>query len=224
MLEVTFVRRRGQRDKVYVRHDDGASTGWAFPTYGDALPHDLCHLVVEDELALADGFWGMVAQRVEVALVNNQATLVRDGRPLADDPAADFAGLDQAEAAVAVLAGPAVVVEIAWVGAPAVARLAGSTAVTRLDDADELLDSAPEGTGQLGDGHLTAGGDAGHGAAGEMVAALGRSLPPSATPEAVAAVGRRLAELGERWRTLEDGGVITLPFPSRPASPGARTS
>jgi hypothetical protein len=58
VLEVSFVRRRGKRDRVYVHRSDGTSTGWDFPSYGDGLPHDLCHLVVEDELGLPDGFWG----------------------------------------------------------------------------------------------------------------------------------------------------------------------
>ncbi|MDQ3570648.1 MAG: hypothetical protein M3450_12995 [Actinomycetota bacterium] len=75
MLDATFVRRRGSRDRVYVTRADGTSTSWHFPSYGDGLPHDLCHLVVEDELGLTDGFWGLIDQGVEVRLVNNQATL-----------------------------------------------------------------------------------------------------------------------------------------------------
>lgn len=51
MLEVSFVRRRGSRDRVYVRRDDGSSTGWDFPSYGDGLPHDLCHLSRDDFVA-----------------------------------------------------------------------------------------------------------------------------------------------------------------------------
>lgn len=113
MLEVAFVRRRGQRDKVYVTRSDGTNASWAFPSYGDGLPHDLCHLVVEDELGLTDGFWGLVDAGAEVAVVDNQTTLVRDGRPLVDDPAADFDGLRRAEDAVAALGSPLVVSEIA---------------------------------------------------------------------------------------------------------------
>ena len=91
---------------------DGTSTGWDFPTYGDGLPHDLCHLVVEEGLGLAEGFWGLVDQHVDVALVNNVPTLMRDGKPLVEQPpGVDFAGLTQAEEAVALLAAPAVEVE-----------------------------------------------------------------------------------------------------------------
>jgi hypothetical protein len=122
VLEVTFVRRRGSRDRVYVTREDGTSTGWDFPSYGDGLPHDLSHLVVEDALRLADGFWGLVDQGVEVGVVDNQATLVRDGKRFAGEAGADFAGLNEAEAAVAVLAGPAVT--HSEVGEVAVARLA----------------------------------------------------------------------------------------------------
>jgi hypothetical protein len=52
-----------------------------FPSYGDGLPHDLCHLVVEDGLGLSEGFWGLVDQHVDVCVVNNQPTLMRDGKP-----------------------------------------------------------------------------------------------------------------------------------------------
>jgi len=105
MPRVAFVRRRGGRDRVYVTRADGTSTGWDFPSYGDWLPHDLCHLVVEEELGLADGFWGLVDRGVEVGLVDNQATLLRDGRPLVEQPDVDLRGLMDAEAAVAALTG-----------------------------------------------------------------------------------------------------------------------
>ena len=114
MLEASFVRNRGGRDRVYVTRSDGTSTGWDFPTYGDGLPHDLCHLVVEDCLGLAGGFWGLVDQHVDVGLVNNEPTLIRDGKPLVEQPGVDFTGLTQAEEAVALLAAPAVEVEQAW--------------------------------------------------------------------------------------------------------------
>ena len=107
VLEATFVRRRGGRDRVYVTRTDATSTGWDFPSYGDGLPHDLCHLVVEDELGLKHGFWGLVDQGVEVRLVKNQATLILGGTALAEHANFDFTGLMEAEAAVALLAGPA---------------------------------------------------------------------------------------------------------------------
>ena len=120
MLEASFVRNRGGRDRVYVTRSDGTSTGWDFPTYGDGLPHDLCHLVVEDCLGLAGGFWGLVDQHVDVGLVNNEPTLIRDGKPLVEQPGVDFTGLTQAEEAVALLAAPAV--EVEQVHRPSAAR------------------------------------------------------------------------------------------------------
>ena len=119
------MRNRGSRDRVYVTRSDGTSTGWVFPTYGDGLPHDLCHLVVEDGLGLSEGFWGLVDQHVDVGLVNNEPTLMRDGRPLVDQPGVDFAGLTRAEEAVALLAAPAV--EIDQVGDIGVVRLDSSS-------------------------------------------------------------------------------------------------
>ena len=92
---------------MYVTRADGTSTGWDFPSYGDWLPHDLCHLVVEEELGLTDGFWGLVDLGIEVGLVNNQATLMRDGKPLLEHAELDLTGLMEAEAVVAALTGPA---------------------------------------------------------------------------------------------------------------------
>lgn len=95
---------------MYVTREDGTSTSWDFPSYGDGLPHDLCHLVVEGELGLADGFWGLVDSGVDVGLVDNQATLVHGSRPLAEQAGFDLSGLLEAEAVVAALAGPATAV------------------------------------------------------------------------------------------------------------------
>lgn len=112
VLQVTFVRRRGRRDHIYVEREDGTTTDWAFPSYGDGLPHDLCHLVVEDELGLTDGFWGLVDRGVEVGLVDNEATLLQDGTPYAERAGVDLTGLLHAEAAVATLGSPAIAVAI----------------------------------------------------------------------------------------------------------------
>jgi hypothetical protein len=135
MLEVSFVRRRGQRDRVYVHRDDGTELDWSFPTYGDNLPHDLCHLVVEDGLGLTEGFWGLVDQGVTVGLVRNEATLMRDGIPLVDHPGVDFSGLVEAEGAVAVLGSPTV--EVEDVGAFAIARVPVGRAAVAEGDAHD---------------------------------------------------------------------------------------
>jgi hypothetical protein len=71
---------------------------------------------------------------VEVGLVNNQATLMRNGRPLVDEVGTDLSGLMRAEKAVAVLAGPSVAVEAG--SDLAVARFAPQP--NRNDVTDEL--------------------------------------------------------------------------------------
>lgn len=76
-MQVSFVRTRGARDRIYVERDDGSTLSWVFPTYGDALPHDLVHLVVESMMGLKDGFWGRVARGLDPAQVNAQ--LNREG-------------------------------------------------------------------------------------------------------------------------------------------------
>jgi hypothetical protein len=137
VLEVSFVRNRASRDRVYVTRSDGTSTGWDFPTYGDGLPHDLCHLVVEYGLGLTEGFWGLVDQHVDVGLVNNEPTLIRDGKPLVEQPGVDFTGLTQAEEAVALLAAPSVEVEQA--------RRPSAAARPMDEIADQLGFSLPDG-------------------------------------------------------------------------------
>lgn len=104
-MDVAIARKPGERDRIYVHRDDGTEVAWQFPTYGDLLAHDLVHFVVEQELGLTDGFWGLVQGGAHVALVNDEATIVRDGRPLVDDPTVDFSGLLIAEACVAILGG-----------------------------------------------------------------------------------------------------------------------
>ena len=105
VLEAVFVRHPGRRVRIYVQREDGTGTGWDFPGTGDGLPHDLCHLVIEAELGMTDGFWELVDQGAEVGLVDNQSALMRNGRPLSEDPRVDFSGLVAAEAAVVVLTG-----------------------------------------------------------------------------------------------------------------------
>jgi hypothetical protein len=118
-LTASFTRRRGERDQVQVLRTDGTKTEWEFPGYGDALPHDLVHFIVEKGLGLTDGFWGLIDDGADVVMVNDQAVLSRDGKPLRE-PAVDFSGLIKAEEAVALL-GPKPVLEA--VGRLTVARL-----------------------------------------------------------------------------------------------------
>lgn len=72
-MQVTFVRRPDAPDRIYVTRDDGSETSWSFPSYGDGLPHDLVHLVLERRLGLRHGFWGRVAAGVDVSRINAMA-------------------------------------------------------------------------------------------------------------------------------------------------------
>lgn len=101
VLTASFVRHRERRDRIYVTRGDGTSISWDFPGYGDHLPHDLVHLVVETGLGIAGGFWGMVDRGMEVTLIDKQAALVHQGRPLVDRPEFDLSDLMRAEDAVA---------------------------------------------------------------------------------------------------------------------------
>jgi hypothetical protein len=100
---VTFTRHRGKRDHVRAVRSDGSSIEWDFPSHDARLPHDLCHLIVEDALHMVDGFWGLVDRGVDVRVVDDRAELLLDGRPLTEHPDADFAGLMKAEEVVALL-------------------------------------------------------------------------------------------------------------------------
>jgi len=72
-LSVTFVRKTGSPDHVYVRRPDGSEADWSFPSYGAGLPHDLVHLVVESRFGLKHGFWGRVASGIDAARINAAA-------------------------------------------------------------------------------------------------------------------------------------------------------
>ncbi len=72
-MHVTFVRTEGQPDRIYVERSDGSEASWSFPTYGDGLPHDLVHLVVEAAFGLRRGLWGLVDSGIDMARVNAEA-------------------------------------------------------------------------------------------------------------------------------------------------------
>ena len=78
-LKASFVRTVGDRDRIYVVRSDGSEVNWAFPSYGDSLPHDLIHLVVEAAFGLAQGFWGRVDAGADPAAITADANR-RGGR------------------------------------------------------------------------------------------------------------------------------------------------
>jgi len=54
-------------------------------------------------LGISDGFWGLVDDGMEVQLIDDQGTLVKDGRPLTERGGVDLSGLVRAEEVVALL-------------------------------------------------------------------------------------------------------------------------
>ena len=73
MLRATFVRTAGERDRIYVTRSNGSQVDWFFPTYGNDLPHDLVHLVVEACFGLRFAFWGRVDAGADPRLINADA-------------------------------------------------------------------------------------------------------------------------------------------------------
>jgi len=72
-MKISFVRTEGNPDRVYVTRTDGTETSWAFPTYGNVIPHDLVHLLVEAGFELRQGFWRRVDAGVDVERINAEA-------------------------------------------------------------------------------------------------------------------------------------------------------
>jgi hypothetical protein len=99
-IEATFVRHAGERDRVHARRADGTEVSWAFPTYGDWLPHDLVHLVVERAFRIADGFWGRVAGGMDPKrqpLMDDPALLVAEALANAQWPLAELTDAERAQ-------------------------------------------------------------------------------------------------------------------------------
>ncbi|MCA9603963.1 MAG: hypothetical protein KC619_00080 [Myxococcales bacterium] len=72
-MEIVFVRTGTRRDRFHVTRDDGSEASWAFPSYGDALPHDLVHFVCERELGVRDGIFGAIARGADLERINAKA-------------------------------------------------------------------------------------------------------------------------------------------------------
>ena len=76
MLNATFVRTVGDRDRIYVTRSNGSEVSWVFPTYGDAPPHDMVHLVVESAFGVTQGFWGRVDAGINPGVIAEQANRI----------------------------------------------------------------------------------------------------------------------------------------------------
>ncbi|MFJ9371629.1 hypothetical protein ACIRRA_45610 [Nocardia sp. NPDC101769] len=98
-----FSRGPENSERIDVERRGHAPSSWSLPGHRSRLPHDLCHLIVEDALAISDGFWGLVCRGVEVRIVDDHAELLYEDSPLRDQPGIDFSELQRCEEAVAIL-------------------------------------------------------------------------------------------------------------------------
>ena len=117
VLSASFVRTVGERDRIYVTRADGSAVSWAMASYGESLPHDLVHLVVESAFGLAQGFWGRVNAGVDPGAVAREANR-KGGR----DKYAAY-GPDQAELQLA-----EALANVRWLGEDTSAALAQAAA------------------------------------------------------------------------------------------------
>jgi hypothetical protein len=97
MLTASFVRTVGERDRIYVTRTDGTTVDWVMTSYGDDLPHDLVHLVVESAFGLRQGFWGRVNGGADPGAISREANR-KGGRDKYAAYGADQAELQLAEA------------------------------------------------------------------------------------------------------------------------------
>ncbi|MDP9228670.1 MAG: hypothetical protein M3M99_06390 [Actinomycetota bacterium] len=68
-MRIVFIHQPDGPDQVQITRDDGSEARWA-AAGGPGLPHDLVHYVVETELNLKLGLWGLVRAGVELDAVN----------------------------------------------------------------------------------------------------------------------------------------------------------
>jgi hypothetical protein len=76
MLNASFVRTVGKRDRFYVTRSDGSEVSWVFATFGNAPPHDMIHLIVESAFGLTQGFWGRVDAGANPGVIMEQANRI----------------------------------------------------------------------------------------------------------------------------------------------------
>ena len=85
-VEISIVKTEGGPHRAIVARPGKKAAQFAVYDYGPVLPHDLVHYVVEDELRVEFGFWGLLAAGAELQAV--QAYGARDPRriPKEEDP------------------------------------------------------------------------------------------------------------------------------------------
>jgi len=89
---------KGERDdRIEMRRGDGSVARTTFPKKGP-VPHDVVHLMVESELGIAKGFWGLVAGGAEPGDIQDMAKAAgHASASRAQHPAPHFIPAIQAE-------------------------------------------------------------------------------------------------------------------------------
>jgi hypothetical protein len=77
-VEITIVKAGSGPHRAVVSRSGAEAVQFAVYDYGPVLPHDLVHYVVEDELGLEFGFWGLLSAGAKLQSV--QAYGARDPR------------------------------------------------------------------------------------------------------------------------------------------------
>jgi hypothetical protein len=88
-VQITIVKEGGRSHRAVAVRDDGVAVQFAVADYGDRLPHDVVHYLVESTLGLEWGFWGLVAAGAELDAVTRHDAGRRRDLPHRPDPLVD---------------------------------------------------------------------------------------------------------------------------------------
>lgn len=88
-MQITIVKEASRSHRAVAVRDDGVAVRFAVADYGDRLPHDLVHYLVESTLGLEWGFWGLVAAGAELDAVRRHGARHRRDLPRRPDPLVD---------------------------------------------------------------------------------------------------------------------------------------
>jgi hypothetical protein len=88
-VHVTIVKEAGRSHRAVAVRDVGDTVQFAVADYGDRLPHDLVHYLVESTLGLDWGFWGLMAAGADLDAVARHSARHRRELPHRLDPLVD---------------------------------------------------------------------------------------------------------------------------------------
>jgi hypothetical protein len=85
-VRITIVKGTGRSHRAVAVRDGGGAVQFPVADYGDRLPHDLVHYLVESELGLEWGFWGLLAAGADLDTVARYGARHRRELPHRPDP------------------------------------------------------------------------------------------------------------------------------------------